>query len=73
MFICEYSVSFSEHYFYRAPLLFPVQAAEIQPPDTVNNYFIGAIQAFYTRTRSGHSKVFIYLKFLKTVFEEVNL
>ena len=29
---------------------------------TVKNYFTGAYQAFYTRTKSGHSKAFIYLK-----------
>ena len=54
-------------------LLFCVQVAEFQPPDTVKNYFTCAFQAFYTRSRSGHSKAFIYLKSLKTVCEEVNL
>ena len=54
-------------------LLFCVQVAEFQPPDTVKNYFTCAFQSFYTRSRSGHSKAFIYLKSLKTVCEEVNL
>ena len=44
-----------------------------KPPDTVKNYFTGAFQAFYARSRSSHSKAFIYLKSLKTVCEEVNL
>ena len=52
---------------------FPVQVAEFQPLDTVKNYFTGAFQAFYTRTRSSHSKAFMYLKSLKTICEEVNL
>ena len=54
-------------------LLFGVQVAEFQPPDTVKNYFTGAFQAFYIRSRGSHSKAFIYIKFLKTVCEEVNL
>ena len=57
--------SFSEHFFYRAALgnwLFHVQVSEFQPPDTVKNYFISASQAFFKRTRSRHSKAFIYLK-----------
>ena len=37
--------------------------------DTVTRSF----QVFYTRTRSSHSKAFIYLKSLKIVCEEVNL
>ena len=37
------------------------------------NYFRGAFQVFYKRSRSSHSKAFIYLKSLKTVCEEVNL
>ena len=53
--------------------LFYVQVAEFQPPDTVKNYFTGAFQAFYTRSRSIHSKAFIYLKSQKTVCEGVNL
>ena len=75
--------SFSEHFFYRATLgncLFHVKVTECQPPDTVKNYFTGAFQAFtrtrsshHTRTRSSHSKVFIYLKSLKTICEEVIL
>ena len=66
---------FSEHFFYRATLgncLFHVEVTECQPLDTIKNYFTGAFQAF-KRTRSSHSKVFIYLKSLKTICEEVNL
>ena len=37
------------------------------------NYFTGAFQAFHTRSRKSHSKVFTYLKSLKTVCKEVNL
>ena len=40
-------------------LLFYVQVAGFQPPDSVKNCFTGAFQAFYTRSRSSHSKVFI--------------
>ena len=68
--------SFLEHFFYRGPLgncFFHVQVAEFQPPDAVKNYFTGVFQAFYTRTRRSHSNAFIYLKFLKTIWEEVNL
>ena len=69
--------SFSEHFFYREPpensMLYHVQVAEFQPPDTVKSYSTDAFQAFYKRTRSSHSKAFIYLKSLKTVFEEVYL
>ena len=54
-------------------LLFYVQVAELQPPDTVKNYFTGAFQAFYTRSRCSLSKAFIYLKSLETVCKEVNL
>ena len=46
--------SFSEHLLYRAPprnCLFHVQVAVFQPAGTVKDYFTGAIQAFYTRTR----------------------
>ena len=53
--------------------LFYIQVAEFQPPDTVKNYFTGAFQAFYTRSRSIHSKAFIYLKSQKTVCKGVNL
>ena len=64
--------SFLEHLFYRAPLgncLFHVQVAGFQPPDTVKKYFTSAFQTFYIRTRSGYSKVFIYLKSLKIIPE----
>ena len=67
--------SFSEHLFYREPLrncLFHVQVAVFQPANTVKNYFTGAIEAFYTRTRSSHLKAYIYLKYLKIICEEVN-
>ena len=36
-------------------------------------YFASAFQAFYTRTKSIYSKVFIYLKSLKIICEKVNL
>ena len=65
----------TEHLFYRAPLrncLFHVQIVVFQPADTVKNYFTGAIQAFYTRTRSSHLKEVIYLKYLKIICEEIN-
>ena len=66
--------SFSKHLFYRTPMgncLFHVQVIEFQPPDTVKNYFTSAFQAFYTRTRSSHSKTFIYLKSMKIICNEV--
>ena len=68
--------SFSEHFFYRAPLencLFDVQVVEFQPPDTVKYYFTCAYQVFYTRTRSSHSKASIFLKSQKTICEDFNL
>ena len=52
---------FSEHLFYKCLLgncLFHVHV-------TVKNYFTGAFQVFYIRTRSSLSKMFIYLKYLK--------
>ena len=54
---------FSEHFFYitSRKLLFYVKLAEFQPPDTVKNYFTGASQAFYTSSRSSHSKAFVYI------------
>ena len=67
--------SFSEQLFFRAPLgncLFHLQVAEFQAADTVENIFTGAFQALYKRTRSSHSKAFIYLKFIKIICEEVN-
>ena len=48
-------------------LLFHVQVAEFQLPNTVKNYFTGAFQAFCTRSGSSHSKALIYWKSLKTV------
>ena len=74
-FICEFWEVF-QNIFYRPSLrncLFYVQVAVIQPADRVKNYFTGAIQAFYTRTRSSHSKAFNSLKFYKIIGEEVNL
>ena len=52
-FICEFWEVF-QNTFYRTPLrncLFHVQVAVFQPTDTVKNYFTGAFQALYTRTR----------------------
>ena len=49
------------------------QVAEFQPLHTVRKYFTSAFQAFYTRRRRSYSKVFMYLKFLKIICEEVNL
>ena len=74
-FLCL-SVNFEK--FFRAPLhrvppgncLFHVQAAEFQPPDAVKNYSTESFQEFYTRTRSNHSKLFKYIKFLKIICEE---
>ena len=54
-------------------VLFHVQVAEFQLPDSVKNFFTGAFQAFYIRSRSSHLKAFIYLKSLKTLCEEANL
>ena len=42
------NISFIEHL---RNYLFHVQVAVFQPADTVKNYFTGAIQALYTRTR----------------------
>ena len=44
-----------------------IQAAEFHPPDLLKSYFTSAFETFYTRTRSSHSKAFIYLKFLKII------
>ena len=57
-------------------LLFHVQIARFQLPHTVRKYFTSAFPVFYTRTRSSpfegsYSKVFIYLKSLKMIREEV--
>ena len=74
------SVNFEETFFRifllqstSAKLLFYVQVSEFQPTDTVKNYFTGAFQAFYTGLRSSNSKTLIYLNFLETVCQEVNL
>ena len=64
--------SFSEHLFYTGDCLFHVKVAGFQPAYKIKNYFTGAFQAFCTRTRSSHSKAFIFVKCLKIVCEEVN-
>ena len=61
--------SFSERLFYRAPMGIHAQVAEFQPSNTIKNFFTSV----FTGTRSSHSKAFIYLKFLKIIFEEVHL
>ena len=68
---CVYLLSFLEHLFYREPLencLFHAQVAEFQPADTAKRY----LKYSSIRTKSIHSKMFIYLKSLKIVCEEVN-
>ena len=68
--------SSSEHLYYTASprnSLFHVQAVELQPSDSVKSYFTGTSQAFSVRTRSSHSKAFIYLKCFEMICEEVNL
>ena len=68
--------SSSYHLFYKAPLgnsWFNLQVSEFQPPYTVKKYFTCAFQAFYTRRRRSYSKVFMYLKSLKIIWDEVNL
>ena len=65
---------FSKHLFYKESLencFFHVQVAEFQSADAIKNFFASAFQAFYTRTRSSHSKVFIYVKPMKIILEEV--
>ena len=74
-FLCLF-VNFEK--FFTTPLLwskclFHVQVAEFKPPDTAKNYFTGAFQAFYTRTRSCHSKELIYLRSLKIICEEISM
>ena len=67
--------------FFRTPLLYSTSgkllilctSCRISTTRYNKNYFTGAFQAFYTRTRSSHSKAFIYLKSLKIICEEVNL
>ena len=76
VFFCKTWEVFQNTSFYRAPLenyLFHAQVAEFHTAYTVKNYFTGAFQVVYTRTRSSHSKAFNYLKFLKIACEEVNL
>ena len=68
-------LSFSEQFFYRA---LPENCYFLYKLKNFNHQihkklFHRSFQAFYTRTRSSHSKTFIYLKPLKTVCEEVNL
>ena len=49
------------------------EVVEFQPPDTVKKLLHRCFPIIFTRTRNSHSKVFIYLKSLKTISEEVNL
>ena len=49
--------------------LFHVQVAEFEPPDTVKSCFTGTFRVFYTRSRSSHSKAFIYLKSQKSAMK----
>ena len=66
--------------FFRTPLwystseklLISCRSCRISTSRYSKNYFTGVFQAFYTETRSSHSKDFIYLKFLKMFCEEVN-
>ena len=69
---CVYlNTSFIEHLWETA--YFIVQVAEFHSPNRVKNYFTGTFEARQQRTRSSHSKAFIYLKSLKIICEEVNL
>ena len=75
VFICEFwdifqNTSFKEHLGETAILC---TSCRISTTNTIKNYFTGAFQAFYTKSRSNHSKAFIYLKSQKTVCEGVNL
>ena len=68
-------LSFSEQFFYRE---LPENCHFLYKLKNFNHQihkklFHRSFQAFYTRTRSSHSKAFVYLKSLKTVSEEVNL
>ena len=78
-FICEFwevfqNISFIEHLWETAYFMYKLHFNQtvFQPANTVKNYFTGAIEAFYTRTRSSHLKAYIYLKSLKIICEEVN-
>ena len=53
-------------------VLIHVKVGGFQVAYTIKNYFTSAFQTFSARTRSSHSKVFIYLKSPKIIFEEVN-
>ena len=68
-------LSFSEHFFYRAPRKTAISCTSWRISTTryIKKLFHRSFQAYYTRTRSSNSKVFTYLKSLKTVCEEVNL
>ena len=62
--VYQWILRFLKYFSYRTPpgkLLFHVQVAQFQAPDTVKNCFTGAFQVFYARTRSSHLKAFIYL------------
>ena len=74
VFICEFWVfqntSFIEHLRKTA---ISCTSWRISTTRYSKKLFHRSFQVFYTRTRSSHSKAFIYLKSLKTVCEEVNL
>ena len=59
------NISFIESLWGTAYLMY--KFVQFHSPDTVKNCFTGAFQVFYRRTRSGDSKAFICLKFLKII------
>ena len=71
VFISEFWGVFQSTYYriFRRNYLFHVQVKKLEPPDTLENYFSRSFQTFYRRTRNCHSKLFIYLKSLKTTNE----
>ena len=71
VFICEFwevfqNTTFIEHLLETAYVMYKLQNFN-------HLHFTSAFQAFFTRTRSSHSKAFIYLKSLKIISEEVDL
>ena len=66
--------NFSENFFYRAPPrnCYFMYKLQIWTTKYSKKLFHRWFSIFYTRSRSSHSKAFIYLKSLKTVCEEVN-
>ena len=68
-------LSFSEHFFHTAPpeTAISCPGRRISTTRYSKKLFHRSFQAFYTRTRSNHSKEFIDLKSLKTVCDEVYL